>query len=454
MKKVMTLFFFLTAVSLFYGAGGQEAESRNIVQGEQIDLTVEEGQVELEVFLPFGSSFHEKRLAAFKAENPNISIREVDIQGNFETKLVTMAAAGTAPDIFVMGPHSILTFIRHGAILPLDDYFESSEVVKRSDLLPINEEVYGWSDEGFGEGNIYGFASGWSPDLIMFYNKDIFDKAGVDYPSETEPMTWDEYRDMMQKLGERDSAGNWTTYPTIYDFVPIQHLYSYILSNGGNLYNEDGSACVVADDQKSREAIQYWMDLQIGADAVIPYFEDPIPQQSFQMFQSGRMAVAWAGSWAVNQFWDQAPDLNWGYAPSPVANNDGKSVAMVAGMIGQVISAQTKHPNAAWKLFEYLLTDDQTWVAESGAAMPIRKDYLSRMGAGDISDHMKGFVDFLSREANENARLFPRSPYIPDTTVDTIFRDNLREVYFGNLNLDAALQKIQDAVNAEIDDWK
>ncbi|MDC7233331.1 MAG: sugar ABC transporter substrate-binding protein [Spirochaetales bacterium] len=455
LRKLLVVLLSLTALSGIYANGSQDSgHSNNMVKGEKIDLTVESGQIELDVFLPFGSDFHNGRLTDFKAANPNISIREVEIAGNFDTKLITMAAAGNAPDVFVMGPQNILTFIRHGVLLPLDDYFESSEVVKRTDLLPINEEVFGWSEDGFGEGSIYGFASGWSPDLFMYYNRDLFDKAGVEYPSSDKPMTWSQFRAMLQKLGEKDSSGNWLTYPTVFDFVPIQHLYSYILSNGGSVYTKDGGTCVVADDSRTREAIQAWMDMQIGPDAVIPYFEDPIPQQSSQMFQSGRMAVAFGGSWAVKQYWDKAPGLNWGYAPTPVADNGGENVAMVAGMIGQVISARTRYPNAAWKLFEYLLTEDQQWVAESGMAMPIRRNYLSEMGSDPtLNDHMKSFVKFLGREA-ETARLFPRSPYIPDTAVDTIFRDNLREVYFGNMNLDAALQKIQTEVNTEIGDWK
>ncbi len=455
-RAFLVLTGLLLCVSVLFAGGSKEAQSTGSQPSDElqkIDLTVESGAVTLDVFLPFGSPFFDGRLKAFKEANPNIQINSVDIPGNHEQKLLTMAAAGNAPDVFVMGPDSILKFMRQGALLNLDNYFYSSEVVSRDDMMDINDQVYAWDGKSFGTGSLYGFASGWSPDLMLYYNKSLFDAAGVDYPSATEPMTWDEFRDVCEKVGQKDSSGNWIVYPALFDHVPIHNLYGYIMSNGGKVYSEDNTKCVVADDPATREAISYWMGLQTGSEAVMPYFEDPVPQGSHQLFQSRKLAMTFSGGWAITAFWNQVDSLDWGIAPAPMAEG-GERVEIVAGMVGQVISSSTRYPKAAWKLFEFLLTEDQQQIVDGALAIPINKAYADKMTTSPaLGEKEKEINEFMVREGSNYARLYPRNPYVSNSFVDTEFRDGLREVYMGTMNLDSALRKIQDNVNAEISDW-
>lgn len=437
---------------LFAGGNNQSQGTRG--QQGPIDLEIESSRVVLNIYLPFGSEFYDNRLREFTRLNPNIRINQVDISGNVDQRLLTMAASGTAPDIFIMNPASMLNYVRQDALLPLDDFFAASTVVNRSDLMPINDQVYAWNGSEFGSGNIYGFASGWSPDLMMFYNKDMFDAAGLEYPSKDTPMTWSEFRAVLQALGQQDDQGNWTRVPTIFDHVPVYHMYQMILANGGRIFNEDGTRAVIADDPRTVEAIRFFMSLQTGPDAVMPFYEDPVPMIGFQLFQSGRSAIAWGGQWIINQYLNAAPNLNWGIAPVPIPDVNGQRVALVAGMIGQVISSTSRYPRAAWRLFEFLLTEDQRQIAEANLAVPINTNFTQYLNSPNTPANRRAVNEFIINESQNYAVFYPRSPFVAGSFVDMQFTEKLREVRFGITSLDVAIREVQNAINVEISDWQ
>ena len=95
---------------------------------------------------------------------------------DYFTSLQTQIAGGSAPDTFELNYENFVTYARSGALLDL------------TDLVTDPERYYPLALEGFSDGGVqYGLPATFS-DVVLIYNKDLFDAAGLDYP--TADWTW------------------------------------------------------------------------------------------------------------------------------------------------------------------------------------------------------------------------------------------------------------------------
>jgi multiple sugar transport system substrate-binding protein len=158
--------------------GGSESTGPN--GAATLSLWIFEGE---ETFLPALKK-------AFEREHPNITLKITDIpEDSYVTKMDTALAANSPPDI---GWVYEQRWLKAGRVLPLDDVIESNEI----DLSVLNQNALAGCKF---EGSIYCLGS-YTGAVMLFYNKDLFDEAGLPYPSATEPMSVDEYADLAAKL--------------------------------------------------------------------------------------------------------------------------------------------------------------------------------------------------------------------------------------------------------------
>jgi multiple sugar transport system substrate-binding protein len=165
--------------------GGGSDEGSGDEQGSgpaTLDLWIFEGE---ETFLPALES-------AFEEEHPQINLKITEIpEDNYTTKIDTTLAANSPPDIgFITEPR----WIKAGRMVPLDDVIEAEGI----ELSNLNQNAF----EGcLYEGKVYCLGS-YSAATMLFYNKDLFDAAGLPYPSATESLTVDEYAALAAELSE------------------------------------------------------------------------------------------------------------------------------------------------------------------------------------------------------------------------------------------------------------
>ena len=128
--------------------------------------------------------------AAFEDAHPDIDLKITEIpEDNYSTKIDTALAADSPPDVgFIVEPR----WIKAGRMLPLDDIIESEGI----DLSNLNQNAFDGCEY---EGKIYCLGS-YSAATMLFYNKDLFDAAGLSYPSSTESMSVDEYAALAAQL--------------------------------------------------------------------------------------------------------------------------------------------------------------------------------------------------------------------------------------------------------------
>ena len=171
----------LALVAAGCSSGGSDEGSSDTPGGQTtLNLWIFEGE---ETFLPALE-------AAFEDAHPDIDLKITEIpEDNYSTKIDTALAADSPPDVgFIVEPR----WIKAGRMLPLDDIIESEGI----DLSNLNQNAFDGCEY---EGKIYCLGS-YSAATMLFYNKDLFDAAGLSYPSSTESMSVDEYAALAAQL--------------------------------------------------------------------------------------------------------------------------------------------------------------------------------------------------------------------------------------------------------------
>jgi len=363
---------------------------------------------------------YKRVLDAFMAKVPNIVVQQnyVADSTTYGQKLLTSLAGGTGPDAFrVEGGWSSGLLATQGSLLPLDSYI-SKAGIQLDQWVPGVKEYGNWNGKQF----LLPIAA---VGIFMAYNKDIFDAAKVPYPDKS--WTFAQLRDTALKLTQRDSSGR----PTVYGFQfnrAEQYLNPWIHQNDGKTYDRDISpkTCLM-DDAKTAEALQFLADL-INVDKVSPTIADETAGLS--VFSNGKIAMANCGSWDWLAFHDQAK-FNWDVVTLPTNVGELRPTLWT----GQVaINSQTKSPDAAWELLNYLTAteDGQTVVSDAIAQAPVTKALQMKIWQNtcDRLGAKNGMVVTLDIFGAKNPHMRPTGPTYTEA-LNTVLNPGLEEIFLG-----------------------
>ena len=297
-------------------------------------------------------------VADFHQANPNITVKvDVSDWDSYWTKLKTLLSAGTPPDVFAMDAPLYLDYQTRGVLLNLQPYLD-----KNPDLLngvyPQTLEAYKTAD------GMYGLPRDFQT-IALFYNKDMFDAAGVAYP--TADWTYDDLRDAAKKLTKIDSDGKVTQFGIYSDLWDMELIWSEaIWAYGGDVINADHTKTLIAEP-KALEAWQLFHDMMFvdkswpNTNTASEYGDDP--------FLAGVAAMTTIGHWAVPGY--SEANFKWDVAPMP---KGPAGQATSVNSAGFVIAKDSKNPDAAFEFLKYVLSEPaQTRLAELGFACPVLK---------------------------------------------------------------------------------
>ncbi|WP_315079084.1 extracellular solute-binding protein [uncultured Clostridium sp.] len=302
----------------------------------------------------------EKMIAEFEKQNPDINV-EYEVMGfdNYFTKLQTQASSNTLPDIFEINYENFITYAENGVLLELDDLQKKDSTFKPEDLSGEAFKYFNYKDK------LFGLTEKFS-DVVLYYNKDLFDEAGVSYP--TEDWTWDEELEASKKLTKDNTFGS-------YSPIQFTELYKTVAQNGGSLFDKDGNPTI--NSKENIEAVQWMMD------KMHKYNIQPTPKQMSgktpeEMFKNGELAMIRTGSWMFGTFNDASFD--WDIALEP--GNTNKVHHVFAD--GIVASKNTKNPESTWKFIKFMSLDpeatkirlESNWDLPAASNEDIKKTFL------------------------------------------------------------------------------
>lgn len=278
----------------------------------------------------------------FERTHPHIRVKFIDIPANrYYQKLLTMIAAGTPPDAAYLAYDNIPSFASKGAIIPLDTFLEKEKEPLFSDYYPRVVEMLKFNNK------IYGVPRDFTV-FALYYNKDIFDKEGVEYPNAN--WDWKKFIEVAKKL-TKDTDGDGKIDQ--FAFTPEPWLDSYIYwiwQNGGEILSEDLKECII-DHPETIEALQFVADMRTKYKIApsLMYSQQP-GQAGIDLFSTGKLAMYVNGSWVIGVLRRQAK-FNWDVAPVP---KGPKGRATVLFTVAMVIPKGSPHPNEAWEFLKYL----------------------------------------------------------------------------------------------------
>ncbi len=309
------------------------------------------GKTTVSIMLFPTSELSQAEINAFEAANPNIVVNLIPYD---TTKLSAMYAAGSPPDLVrVTGATDLPGIVARGLAVDLTERFNSSSVFNNGNLLPVGD-VYRWDGKAQGQGPRYGAPIDWSLDLMLWYNKTLFDQRNIPYPSATTPMTYDELLTLAKKLtvvegGKLKTLGLNTFIGTFW----YAHVVQMLAQRGTSLFSSDLSKADFTTPD-AMAALQWFVDLAQAHVGDTPL--DPQADWGNNSFPANRLAIMCAGYWFGGHIIQPDPVLGVGdkvgFAPAPqfgTSHVDG-----VAGATGLYMATQCKHQDEAWKLLEFV----------------------------------------------------------------------------------------------------
>jgi len=272
-------------------------------------------------------------IADFEADNPHITIETTNASfEDYFTQLQTQVAGNVAPDTFELNYENFVSFASSGALLDLETAAPS--VIDPDVYFPRAYDAFTY------DGVQYGLPESFSV-VVLYYNKRLFDEAGLDYPDET--WTWDDQLAAGEALTEGDVWG-------IYQPVQFFEFYKVLVQNGGQFFNDDLTEATF-NSPEGVEAAE-WLVNKVGS--VMPTTADLGGQGDDQLFASGRIGMWHTGIWMFNALGDM--DDEWDIAVEP--GNATRASHFFAN--AAVASATTEHPEEAAAWLQHLASSEVT----------------------------------------------------------------------------------------------
>src|SRR6476646_8533635 len=299
---------------------------------------------------------------AFHVANPKITVKvTVSDWDTYWDKLSTGIAGGNAPDVFAMDGPLFPDYQTRDVLLDLKPYIDRDgyDLTQLADLAV--------ADFTTPEGQF-----GLPRDLnviALFYNKKLFDAAGVAYPDES--WDWAKLVEVGKQLTVKDAAGKVSQWGFYTESSDMENYWSSLVwQNGGDIISADHKTNLVGSDQATG-GIQFLQDL-MWKDRIMP---DPAtwPTDSGDAFEQGKAALEANGSWLVATHLNAG--IGFGIAPLP-KGSAGQATSI--NPTGAVVFKGSKNPDAAWAFVKYLASPAaQTKIMDLKASMPANKEVLT-----------------------------------------------------------------------------
>ena len=281
-----------------------------------------------------------KLVPEFEKQNPGIKIKVQQVPWTAaQEKLVTAFASNNTPDACQLGNTWVPQFAALNAIIPLDEFIKTSS--------QINKDKYfaGIWDTNVLHQKVYGIP--WYVDTrVMFYRKDVFERAGFMNP----PKTWNELYDLCKKIKSfhRDEE-KYAIYLPTNEFAPFimfgMQAGSSILKDDDTRGNFSGKEFIKAfkfltDFHKQKLA-------PIGISQVTNVYQ-AFAEEYFSIYISGPWNIPEFKKWMTGNLSDK-----WMTAPMPGYGNEYPGVSLAGGS-SLVVFKNSKYKKEVWKFFEYL----------------------------------------------------------------------------------------------------
>jgi ABC-type glycerol-3-phosphate transport system substrate-binding protein len=372
-----------------------------------------------------GYGFLDELVSEFEAEYPNIDVEVTTYpEDQFGVKIDTALAAGRPPDLGLVGPE----LMNAGVLLPLDDMVQEQGL----DLSTFNQgivgEALGPTESCSFEGQLYCLGS-YTGMVALFYNKDMFDAAGVPYPAAWPPMSVEEFVDVACQLTDPENEVWGAAYGDPVTFLPWETVVSADGRTATGYVN--GPTSVSAHDVLAR-------GIQEGCAPSLNIL-DPW-EQGTDYFARGQLAMVVTDFQSLNKI--ENAGVNYGVTGSPTAEGVEPWFNVWTDSVG--VFANTEHPDEAELFIAFMATDGQRLRVQETGDLPLDTAVAEELDwAGGTPGRQEGL------EVLQNAR---QGVFVPNRwdTFGPIF-DAYGLIVGGEMSAQEALDEAAPAIQENLE---
>lgn len=372
---------------------------------------------------------------AYEAKNPNVEIKVIDTSADeYNNSLgISLSAAQADPDvIWIKDMGSMLQMADKSQLLPIDEFIEKDN---------FDLSIYkGAAEQLQYNGTSYGlpFRNDW---YVLYYNKDLFDAAGVEYPSND--MTWEEYYELAAKMTSGEGSSK--------VYGSHNHTWQALVTNWAV---QDGTHTVV---EKDYSFMTPWYEealaLQDGG-----YIQDYATLKTANIhynsvFKNQQCAMMPMGTWFIATMMQSQSsgetNFNWGIAriPHPSNTETGYTVGALTPI---AISAFTDEPELSWDFVKFATSEEAAeLLAAEGVFTGIQtEESLKAIASAEYFPEGESNVEALSYDHYSFDR--PLDPKIEE--IRTVLNEVHEMIMIHSYSVEEGIKELQERV-AEIKGW-
>lgn len=342
---------------------------------------------------------------AYEAKHPDVEIKIIDTSADEYNNSVGISLSAAQPDpdvIWIKDMGSMLAMADKDQLLPIDDFIKKDNL----DLSVYKgaAEQLKYKDVSYG----LPYRNDW---YVLYYNKDLFDKAGVAYPSND--MTWKEYYDLAAKMTSGEGSNK--------VYGSHNHTWQALVTNWAV---QDGKHTVVEKDYGFMKP-WYEMTLNLQDNG---YIQDYSTLKTANIhynsvFKNQQCAMMPMGTWfiatMIKSQEEGETDFKWGVAniPHPGDTGSGYTVGAITPI---TISKYTDQPELAWDFVKFASSEEAA-------------EILAQQGV------------FTGIQTDESLKTITSSPYFPEgeSNVEALKYDH----YCFDRPLDPQIEEIRTVLN-------
>jgi multiple sugar transport system substrate-binding protein len=350
---------FLTILMIAFSAACSNDANSDAKDNDSKDKGSKDEPVEL-TFMMWGSEAHQevynKLIAKFNETHPHIKVKMESVPfPDYQQKITVLAAGRELPDVGWVAERMVPQFMANGLLEDVSSFQEDKEY-NMDDFFPSTLDLFKKDNK------LYGIPFS-TPPMVMFYNKDVFVKAGEKTPNEhvaAGTWNWEQFEKSAKAISSDGVYGanffrDWNTWIA---------LLSHTWSNGGDLFNKDQSKFTWNSSQgvETLKMLQRMM-----------FTDSSHPKAGEQVsFDSGKIGMFFDVYSYVSAA-RNVKDFAWDIAPLP-EGSEGRFPML--GQAGYGLFKGSKHPEEAKELLKFF-TSQEGITQTSTFFVPPRESVLS-----------------------------------------------------------------------------
>lgn len=368
----------------------------------------------------------------FEAENPGITVKQVTFPyADYQTRLIAAKAAGRGPEVMQLFYGWLDTFIAGKLIQPLPkEAFKDAEIER--DFFPIVTAMKR-------DGQYYGLPTAVRA-MALFYNKDLFQKAGLD--PEKPPRTVEELVETGKAIARRDAGGNFQQVGMALDIARQDHNWwreILVRQFGGESYSADGRT-VAYNTEAGAKALEFYTGLQ----KVHRIGQEGFMDEGQAAFRGGLAGMVVDGTFRVASY-KTIQSFKWGVTELPTV--DGRKANFGSYFANAIGSAATGEKKAAAEKFLAFVSSEKAmkvWLEKVGE-LPARRAVA--LTDANIKDPIYGpFIRALDYASTP--------PMVDETAQRQVSIDMINTVLLKNTPVKEALKAAAEREQAILDKFK